>query len=337
MKKILFIIKNKNEASSRFRVIAYLNKLESDFKIDVFYSEYHNKKIPKILRSTIKRFRYLKLLWRIKSYDIIYMQRPMSSDKSTSTFFEKLLVNRNPNFIFDFDDALFIQNKEKTVKLVSMVKLCICGNKYLRDFSVEYNPNTHIIPTAIDTKKFIPRINTSDTDITIGWTGTSGNYQFFTDRMINEIASLLKNHAQVRILFICDNKPDERFTFPYDFIYWREETEVSDLKKIDIGLMPLKDSAWSRGKCGFKLIQYGAIGISAVASNTGVNSDIIIDNKTGFLVDDDNWTTPLETLINAPALRNDMGRLAVQHISKNYSLDANYEKLLGAINSLIEA
>jgi glycosyltransferase involved in cell wall biosynthesis len=336
MKKILFIIKNKNEASSRFRVIAYFNRLENDFDIDVFYSEYHNRNIAKIFRSITKRFRYLTLLLRIKSYDIVYMQRPMSSDHSSSTFFEKLLVSRNPNFIFDFDDALFVHNKHKIIKLISMVKTCICGNRYLHDFSIKYNTSTCIIPTAIDTEVFAPKSCTDNSTITIGWTGTSGNYQFFTDNMISQLSTLLEKHKHVNFLFICDNKPEARFTFPYDFIRWNENSEISDLQRIDIGLMPLKDSSWSRGKCGFKLIQYGAIGIPAIASNTGVNSEVIINNETGLLVENDDWFTPIEALLKSPDIRTEMGKLAVQHISKNYSLDTNYKKFRGAITSLID-
>jgi len=217
-----------------------------------------------------------------------------------------------------------------------MSKACVCGNKYLHDFSIKYNSNVHIIPTAIDTKKFSPKEEKIHSVLTIGWTGTSGNYQFFTKKLIDQINHLLTKNHDIIFLFICDHKPDERFNFPYNFIKWNEETEVTDLKKIDIGLMPLKDSAWSKGKCGFKLIQYGAIGIPSIASDVGVNSDVIIDKKTGFIVTDDNWFTPLETLINAPELCRKMGEGAAQHICNNYSLDANYEKLLRVINSVID-
>ena len=282
MNKVLFIIKNKNEASSRFRVLAYLDQLKNDFDIDIFYAEYHNDKIPKIFRSIIKRIRYLSLLRDVNIYDVIYMQRPMSTDSSKNNFFENLIVKINPNLIFDFDDALFIQSKSKISNLISIAKICVCGNKYLYDFSKQYNPNTYVIPTVVDTKKFIPKANRNEANITIGWTGTSGNYQFFTDKIIDEISTVLKTYPHVNFLFICDHKPDQRFNFPYNFIYWNEETEVKDLQNINIGLMPLINSAWSKGKCGFKLIQYSAIGIASIASDVGVNSDIILDNKAGL-------------------------------------------------------
>ena len=100
--------------------------------------------------------------------------------------------------------------------------------------------------------------------------------------------------------------------------------------------MPLIDSAWSKGKCGFKLIQYGAIGIASIASDVGVNSDIILDNKSGILIKNNTWKSPLTTLINSAALRKRMGKQARQHIQKYYSLSSNYQKLSSIIHSLIK-
>lgn len=333
MKKILFIIKNRNEASSHFRVLAYLNQLGNEFDTNIFYAEYHNPNTPKIFRSLIKRVRYLNLFFHINKYNIIYMQRPMSSGHSTNNFFEKLLTKRNPNLIFDYDDALFLEHKKKIIDLICLSKICVCGNKYLADFTKKYNSDTFIIPTAIDTEKFTPK--SGNGALTIGWTGTSGNYQFFTEQMIAEINAILKVYEHVRFLFICDHRPDNRFTFPYDFIYWNDKTEVDDLRNIDIGLMPLIDSAWSRGKCGFKLIQYGAIGIASIASDVGVNSDVIFDGESGLLIKDGSWTIALKTLIENSSLRKKMGTHARKHIQKNYSLKTNYKKLSQVIHSLL--
>ncbi|MGB5965333.1 MAG: glycosyltransferase family 4 protein [Sulfurimonadaceae bacterium] len=333
MPKILFIVKNKNEASSRFRVFAYFDQLQKDFDTDVFYAEYNNKSVPKIFRSLIKRLRFLYLLWLVKKYDVVYMQRPMSSDKSNSTFFEALLVKVNPHLIFDFDDALFVQNEPKIKSLVTLAQSCVCGNDYLADFARRYNPNTYVIPTAIDTDKFQQRSPIDVQTVTIGWTGTSGNYQFFTEKMISDIARVLENSPNTRFLFICDREPGQHFTFEYDYIPWRAESEINDLQQIDIGLMPLIDSPWSRGKCGFKLIQYGAIGIASLASDVGVNADVILDEKSGYLIHDDDWYTPLKALVENKDLAKKMGKEAQRHMRKVYSLKTNYPKLKEAIEA----
>lgn len=337
MKKILFIVKNRNEASSRFRVFSYFPYLQNDFIVKIFYSEYNNKKIPKFLRSLIKRFNFLLLLFKVKNYDVIFMQRPMSSDKSKSTNFEYIMSKLNNNIIFDFDDALFTQNDTKIKALVKLSKTVICGNEYLAEFSLNYNKNTFIVPTTTDTTKFVP-LKERDTDyITVGWTGTSGNYENFTPSLLNALKKIILEYKNVRILFICDKKPPEKFDFIYDFIYWNSKTELKDLQKIDIGLMPLKDSTWTRGKCGFKLIQYGSIGIVSIGSNVGVNNEIILDTKSGYLIDDESqWFEKITTLVEDKSLRDSMGISARKHIEDNYSTIGNYQLLKKCIHNTIE-
>ncbi len=336
-KKILFILKNKNEASSRFRVEAYFPYLKNDFTFSIFYSEYNNNAIPKILRSFIKRMRFIRLLFQVTRYDIVFMQRPMSSDRKKSIFFEKLLVKFNKNLIFDFDDALFVQNHTKISNLIKISRRIICGNDYLARYAKQYNLNTFVIPTTIDTQKFFPLKNKQYDKLTIGWTGTSGNYDNFSQELIETLKKLLDNYQNINFLFICDRKPPEHFNFSYNFIQWNEKTELNDLQKIDIGLMPLIDSEWTRGKCGFKLIQYGAIGIPSIASNVGVNNQVILQNKSGYLIDyEKEWYDKLELLINNEKLRKKFGETARKHIESSYSVKATYPLLKNVCNSLIQ-
>lgn len=334
-KTILFIIKNKNEASSRFRVFLYFPYLQNDFNVNIFFSEYNNKKVPKVLRSLIKRFRFLSLLSKARNHDVIFMQRPMSSDKNKSTFFEKLLSKINKNIIFDFDDALFIQNETKIKSLLQLSGTVICGNQYLADFSLQYNKNTYIVPTTTDTDKFRP-ITKERKTVTIGWTGTSGNYANFTNELINTLKKILSNYKSTKILFICDEKPPSHFNFNYDFIKWDSKTEVEDLQKIDIGLMPLIDSPWTRGKCGFKLIQYGSIGIASIGSNVGVNSKIILDKQSGYIINNESeWFSRLTLLVTHKELRKIMGKKSRDYIHSNYSTTENYPLLKKCIETCI--
>ncbi len=335
MQKILFIVKTKNEASSRFRVFSYFDYLQNDFHLSTFYAEYQNRKLPKFFVRIYRQLRFLGKILSAWKYDIIYMQRPMTSDSSNSTLFEKLLSKVNKNIIFDYDDALYVINEIKMKSLVSIAKTCVCGNQELANFALQYNPNTFIIPTPVDTEKFLPDTKVKNT-LTIGWTGTSSNYQFFTKRMIQDIKHVLEKYSHVNFLFICNQKPDANIDFDYDFIPWSAETEVDDLRKIDIGLMPLTDSPWSRGKCGFKLIQYGAIGIASIGSDVGVNNQVILDTKSGFLVKDDDWRTPLIRLIEDHELRKYFGIEARKHMLHDYSVSENYPKLKEVIQKTIQ-
>ena len=128
-------------------------------------------------------------------------------------------------------------------------------------------------------------------------------------------------------------EPDTRFDFEYDYIRWNDDSEVEDLNRIDIGLMPLIDSPWSRGKCGFKLVQYGAVGSPSIASDVGVNSNIIIDGESGYMIRNDNWLEPWQKLITDDDLRERMGRAARQQIQRHYSVSSNYDKLRKVIES----
>jgi len=334
MKKILFILKNENEPSGRFRAKAYFPYLK-DFEIDIFYSEYHNQHMPKALRSIIKRARYLFLLKKAKKADRIFMQRPMSRDSKSGIFFEWLLSKINQNIIFDFDDAIHLVNQKKMARLIGISKRIICSNENLLDFTRQHHSDAIVIPTVIDTEKFNAKKDKVPKDkITIGWTGTSGNYQFFSDQLLAELEKIINKYAsKVEFLFICDKKPPEHFRFPYIFSRWHKKTEAKDLQKIDIGIMPLFDNEWARGKAGFKLIQYGAIGIPSVASNVGVNDQIILHGKTGYLVNgnEEDWGKYLECLINDEQQRKSFGNLARKHIEENYSISSQYDKYISIL------
>jgi glycosyltransferase involved in cell wall biosynthesis len=156
-------------------------------------------------------------------------------------------------------------------------------------------------------------------NVVVGWTGSHT-----TLHNLEEIESLipeLKKEMEFDLLII-SNKPPE-WKFDFKFKKWEEATELADLLKIDIGIMPLKKGPWFEGKCGFKLIQYHACGIPAVASSTKVNSLITLHNKTGFIANGkDEWKADLKKLIADAQLRSSMGAAAREHIEKNYSLNS---------------
>ena len=137
--------------------------------------------------------------------------------------------------------------------------------------------------------------------------------------MIEGVIPELKKEIDFDFLIISNKRPEWNFNFVYK--QWELETEQEDLLKMHIGLMPLKEGPWFEGKCGFKLIQYHACGIPAIASPVGVNSLITLENKTGFIAKDKSeWKIYLKKLITDATMRSKMGEAARQHIEKNYSL-----------------
>lgn len=325
--KILFLASSSLDASSRFRVEAYKINLLEEYDIKILYLTDSIKLVPKFARSIYKKILLLSIALIAFKFDIIFLHRSVSGYKN-NYFFEFILAKINKNIIFDFDDAIFLHNKVKISKIVSLSKSIICGNNYLKDYASMYNSNTYIIPTSIDTDLFYQKSFLSSSQITIGWTGTSSNYQFFSDKLITQLSQILAKYNQTKFLFICDTRPDNRFNFEYDFIKWQDSSEVEDLQKIDIGIMPLLDNEWTKGKCGFKLIQYGAIGIPSLGSNVGVNSQIIKDGTSGYLINnDDFWYENLEKLILSDTLRQNFGDEARKIIREDYSIEKNYKYL----------
>jgi len=336
MNKILFILRKNEEASARFRALCYSNFLERDYEISYFYVENTEAVEARIIRSISKIFRIILMIWCSRKYDVVIMQRPMTSNRKSSAFFEKILYRFNNKLIFDIDDAIFVPNPTKVQAVLRHSYCCICGNSYIKDYCNQYNRRSIVIPTGIDVNKFKPRSKSIEkSTITIGWTGTSGNYQYFSDNLKRDLSAILSSRPEVEFLIISDRKPDASFAFPYKFIQWSPGSEVSDLQKIDIGIMPLQDTEWARGKCGFKIIQYGSIGIPSVASPVGVNQEILLDHKTGYLVVDDEWRKPLERLINNASLRRKMGSDARMHIESNFSVANLYRDYKSVIDSTI--
>jgi glycosyltransferase involved in cell wall biosynthesis len=194
------------------------------------------------------------------------------------------------------------------------------GNSYLLDYAKQFNSEVTIAPTSIDTDRYHPRLRrpTKGNVPVIGWTGSYSTYQH-----LKTAAPALKRLAEdcdFRLLVIGAGDPRipgvETEVRP-----WRAESEVEDIAGIDIGIMPLPDDPWSRGKCGLKALQYMALGIPAVVSPVGVNSEIVSDGKSGYLASStEDWVICLSKLINDQRLRDRLGQAARITVEQRYSV-----------------
>jgi glycosyltransferase involved in cell wall biosynthesis len=247
-------------------------------------------------------------------YDYIWIQR-----KIFPAFLVWMLSGKS-KLIFDFDDAIYTKQvmlsnragQESRLKLrwiaytLSKASLVFAGSHDLKVYAERYSPNVHLVPTSYG----IPHERYSNKQysqtITIGWIGTNSNHYFLG--IIDEALSTLKKaHPAVRFSIMTGRRP-EKLDTPWELAGWSPEAEQQWLSEIDIGIMPLTDDEWSRGKCAFKLLQYMAYGKPVVASNVGANKSVITDRVNGFLVDDSaGWVEALEELISDAALRRKMG------------------------------
>jgi glycosyltransferase involved in cell wall biosynthesis len=342
--------------SQRFRFEQYFNILK-DNNYKPSYFPFLTKKDFNLLYqpgnyflkswSIVKGFfKRLILMFALNKYDIIFIHREASP--IGPPIFEWIIAKvLKKKIIYDFDDAIWLENTSLSNKLVSTIKrhskvssickwskLVMCGNHFLMDFAKKHTSNVVYVPTTIDT------INTHnqqkkhlDGVITIGWTGTHSTIKY-----LQEIEILLAK-TQKRILFkfiVISNKDPMFKLLNYKYIPWEKENEIKDLLKLDIGLMPLIKDEWTKGKCGFKALQYMALGIPTIASPVGVNSEIIDDRINGYLaVNSSDWSEKISLLNNSSNLRGEIGLAGKKTVLENYSVNSNQGNYLNHFNRLV--
>ena len=205
-----------------------------------------------------------------------------------------------------------------------------CGNNFLCDYARQFNHHVKFIPTTIDTDYHLPNQKKENYIPVIGWTGSHSTTYYLN--FLIPVFKKLEEQFQFELRII-SNKDLQLPLKSYCYTSWKKETEIEDLQKFDIGIMPLPNDEWSKGKCGFKLLQYMSVGVASIASPVGVNTEIIIDKQTGFIAKTENdWFEKLSSLLKNPELRKSVIANAHDHIEKNYSVHAMKPKYLQLIN-----
>lgn len=263
-----------------------------------------------------------------RSYDAIWLN--YETFPYLPALLERAVFLPGPPVILDLDDATFHQYDhnpkavirwllgKKLAPLISNVAACVCGNEYIANYAREMNDNVHIVPTVVDTASYFKANNETKDQIKIGWIGSPTTWRYVLPYvpLLSELAAQLDVRIKVVGAGNLDSYPDG-----IEFVDWSEKREVAEIQDMDIGIMPLPDEPWARGKCGYKLIQYQACGLPVIASPIGVNSSIVDHNVTGFLVETpDEWKTALVSLIEDQRLRESMGDKGRQNVSAHYSL-----------------
>ena len=321
------------EAGMKYEIVSFL---DADTWHILFKQGHYWEKATGIFKGFLRRIKHL---WKARKYHTIFIHRegtPMGPP-----IVEWILANvMGKKIIYDFDDAIWIPNITASNKLAGMLKShwkvrYICkwantvtgGNKYLCDYAASYNKNVLLLPTSVDIKRYHNKIKEHGAGKpVVGWTGSHSTL-FYLEEIVPVIRELQERY-EFTFLVIADKKPEIDLT-DWEFVKWSESSEIEDLLRIDIGIMPLKKDAWSEGKCGFKLIQYLSCGIPAVADPIGVNSQIIQHGVNGYVCETTmEWEERLGELINKPELRQQMGAKGREHIVNNYSIQSQTEKFL---------
>ena len=308
--------------SSRYRVFQFL--------IPMSEAGIKTKLLEAPERNPWKRLLYLpRLLPIIADSEILYIQKRLLP-KPIMIMLRRL----NSRIVFDLDDAIYLreQVRDNVIVMIKSASIVVAGNNYLASYARKFNQNVVVIPTVVDTNYYYPSPTTrhrNKSRIVIGWIGSDPNRGDL--EQLKPVMDWLGNKFNGKVVFhIIGSRPlDFNSKLRVEFIPWKLESARNALQKIDIGLMPLDDTPWNRGKCGLKLIQYMAVGAATVASPVGVNEEIILDGQSGFFATTtEDWREKLARLIEDDDLRIHMGKIGRKRVEQLFSIKTVLPQLI---------
>ncbi|TAF32144.1 MAG: glycosyltransferase [Cytophagales bacterium] len=342
----------------RFRFEQYLDALQENghdivYKAFLSLSAYHllYQKGRTLAKIAVVLLGYIRRVWHLAAalradYVFVYREAtplgfPMFEFVVAKIFRKKL--------IYDFDDAIWIpatsaQNRlaawlkspQKVQKNCRWAYRLSLGNAYLcrnaatfraETWSENQQTTVRLNPTTIDTENMHNQLHPqTQENLVVGWTGSHSTLVYLEN--IWPLIAKLQQIEPFTFLVICNEDPKPQLPY-YQFIKWNTEQEIPDLLRMHIGIMPLHADAWSEGKCGFKALQYMALGIPAVVSPVGVNKDIVQNGENGFLCKSEaEWQEALLLLLRSAAKRQLMGQKARETVLQKYSVKANTPNVL---------
>lgn len=246
---------------------------------------------------------------------------------------ERSFLPRGVPIVSDYDDAVFHRYDlhraaavrcllgRKIDQIMQRSKLVAAGNDYLAGRARNAGARqVEIVPTVVDLSQYTVRSEpTTNTSVQVGWIGTPNTWEVFGKHLYSQLNDTLA--AQGARFKAVGAKLEPESIGELDVVSWSEDTEVRAIQSMDIGVMPLTDTPWARGKCGYKLIQYMACGLPVVASPVGVNKDIVEHGVNGFLAETDaEWRSAIKTFLADAELRRRMGAAGRKKVEDHYSL-----------------
>ena len=326
MSRILILSRHIESTSFRQRITLYFDSLK---QADV---EYHVESLPS------ETYKTLKLFGSASAFDVVFLH------KKRLSLLERFFLRKNAKkIIYDFDDAVMFDpanpqkpHGKKFKKFAATVKMAdkiIAGNSYLADFAKKINNNTVVLPTGLDISEYEVEKNRLDGKIRLVWIGTGSNL-IYLKQISETLEQIGSGYKEVVLRIIC-NEFFDLANMPVEKIQWSLENQVRNLVNSDIGLAPLPDDNFTKGKCGFKILQYAAASLPVVASPVGVNAELVRDGINGFIAENSQqWSDGIRRLIESPELRRKMGQ-AAKKTSKDYDVSILGRKFIDIILSTI--
>jgi glycosyltransferase involved in cell wall biosynthesis len=322
-------------ASSRVRSYQYLPLLaEHGVRVTVaplladdyvrdLYEKGHGKAIP----VAAAYFRRLVSLAASRTFDVVWIEK--EAMPWLPGWYEAVLARLGTPFVVDYDDAVFHRYdhrpatlvpglRHKIARVMRRATIVVVANRYLADYAHRAGARRIVeLPTVVDVSRYQSTQKTANGSLRVGWIGNPLTAEYL-DIVRPALTELARRH---RLTFVVVGASLDIDGVPVESRRWSEETEIDDIQTFDLGIMPLPDTPWCRGKSGYKLIQYLACGRPAVASPVGANRDIIEDGRDGLLASTTTeWVRAIDELAGAPERRREMGRTGRLKVEQRFSL-----------------
>ncbi len=314
------------------------------FRVEQYFPYLQAHQVEPIWQPLSGTWRERMIIYRqLPFFDVVCIQRRLLSPLEFYWVRRKSL-----RILFDLDDAVMYRSSSSSrphswsrrLKFKWMVRgsnVVTVGNQFLKDevLRIDSKKKVFIIPTSIDISSYPRKKERSyQEEVILGWIGTKGNLRYL--QMLEPIFQVIADRFPAVKLKVVSNGHFESNYLPTINKSWRLEDENEDLVSFDIGLMPLHDDLWSRGKCGLKIIQYLSVGLPVICTPVGINSDIIINGENGFWArNPEEWVNRLSMLIQNPELRYQMGQKGIERVEQEYSLSVTSEKFFNVLQSLV--
>lgn len=289
--------------------------------------------------------------------DVVLVHRELAPVMGSALL--RRLRQRRARIVYNFDDAVHLEAPgrarllgsfkrpgQRTAELCRHASAVMAGNDYLADFARRVrggegeSAGVHVMPTVLDTEAFRPPSNEAAPNERapnavprVGWIGTHSTLPYLTQ--LFPVLARLQARTPFRLVVVCNRAPEPFPGLDVEFVRWSEEGELEQLLQLDIGLYPLPDDPWTRGKCGFKAIQYMACGVPTIASPVGVLPEVVRHGETGCLAaGPEVWLDAAERLLADPQMRSKLGAAGRTHVVDHYSVRAVADEFANILHSV---
>lgn len=326
--KVLFLGKAENEASVRYRVLPLMQHLNGEGSEAEFLS------------SDLNFFQKIKLVLEVSKFDVLFIQR-----KLFSAFFVSQLRSRVKCLVFDYDDAIFVKSSGQVSSrrsnrfdaVCQAADLVFAGNEFLAARARQggaAHAKVHKLPTSVATQEYRTGKTEKEQKSTLVWIGSSSTRRYLD--MLTPVLDRLADQAlQLKVISDFDFHLDSMSVVN---VPWSEEHEISELQSCHIGIAPMIDNSWTRGKCALKVLQYMAAGLPVVSSNYGANAEVIDHGESGLLVEsEEDWCNAILKLLESESLQADMARAGQQKVVEDYDQQDNARLAVDLIKESLSA